>query len=50
MKKQFPSYIDETAELFDTIGISAGVRGCQAILNPEDLRAFLSAEFADLTG
>ena len=28
MKKQFPSYIDETAELFDTIGVSAGVRGC----------------------
>jgi Cys-tRNA(Pro)/Cys-tRNA(Cys) deacylase len=49
MKKQFPVYIDETAELFDTIGVSAGVRGCQVILNPGDLREFLAAQFADLT-
>jgi Cys-tRNA(Pro)/Cys-tRNA(Cys) deacylase len=49
MKKQFPACIDETAELFDTIGVSAGVRGCQVILKPEDLRAFISAKFADLT-
>jgi Cys-tRNA(Pro)/Cys-tRNA(Cys) deacylase len=27
MKKQFPAYIDETAELFEAIGVSAGVRG-----------------------
>ena len=49
MKKQFPCYIDETAELFDTIGVSAGVRGCQVILKPEDLRGFIAAQFADLT-
>jgi Cys-tRNA(Pro)/Cys-tRNA(Cys) deacylase len=49
MKKQFPVYIDETAELFDTIGVSAGVRGCQVILKPGDLREFLAAQFADLT-
>ena len=49
MRKQFPSYIDETAELFDTIGVSAGVRGCQVVLKPEDLREFIAAQFADLT-
>lgn len=27
MKKTFPTYIDETAQLFDTIAVSAGVRG-----------------------
>jgi Cys-tRNA(Pro)/Cys-tRNA(Cys) deacylase len=50
MKKQFPVYIDETAELFDAIGVSAGVRGCQVFLKPEDLRGFIAAEFVDLTG
>ncbi|GHV74458.1 Cys-tRNA(Pro)/Cys-tRNA(Cys) deacylase [Spirochaetia bacterium] len=49
MKKEFPTYIDETAELFDTIGVSAGVRGCQVILAPGDLLAFISAKTADLT-
>jgi Cys-tRNA(Pro)/Cys-tRNA(Cys) deacylase len=48
MKKQFPTYIDETAELFDTISISAGARGCQVILNPQDLRCYVSGFFADL--
>jgi Cys-tRNA(Pro)/Cys-tRNA(Cys) deacylase len=50
MKRPFPVYIDETAELFDAIGVSAGVRGCQVFLNPGVLREFISAEFADLTG
>jgi Cys-tRNA(Pro)/Cys-tRNA(Cys) deacylase len=50
MKKQFPAYIDETAELFDTIGVSAGVRGCQVFLDPEDLRGFIAAAFVGLTG
>jgi Cys-tRNA(Pro)/Cys-tRNA(Cys) deacylase len=35
-KKDFPVYLDETAILFDTISISAGVRGTQILLNPED--------------
>jgi Cys-tRNA(Pro)/Cys-tRNA(Cys) deacylase len=48
MKKQFPTCIDETAELFDTISVSAGVRGCQVILNPLDLLRYVSGTFADL--
>lgn len=37
MKKKFPTYIDETAVLFDEIAVSAGARGMQVILNPEAL-------------
>lgn len=48
MKKKFPTFIDETAVLFDEIAVSAGVRGAQIILNPEDLCAYTEAEFADL--
>ncbi|MCL2129980.1 MAG: Cys-tRNA(Pro) deacylase [Treponema sp.] len=49
MKKQFPSFIDETAMLFDTISVSAGERGVVALLSPLDLARFISARFADLT-
>lgn len=35
-KKDYPVYLDETAILFDKISVSAGVRGTQVILNPED--------------
>lgn len=49
MKKKFPTYIEETAVLFDEIAVSAGMRGVQIILNPEDLRQYVGAEFASLT-
>jgi len=39
MKKAFPTYLEETAQLFDTILISAGLRGLQVELNPRDLLA-----------
>jgi Cys-tRNA(Pro)/Cys-tRNA(Cys) deacylase len=35
-KKDYPVFIDETAVLFDAISVSAGVRGTQIVLNPED--------------
>jgi Cys-tRNA(Pro)/Cys-tRNA(Cys) deacylase len=39
-KRDFPVYVDETIELFDTISISAGVRGLQILIAPTDyLRA-----------
>ena len=39
-KKTYPVYVDETAILFDLISVSAGVRGTQILLRPEDyLRA-----------
>ncbi|MDD6187949.1 MAG: Cys-tRNA(Pro) deacylase [Clostridiales bacterium] len=49
MKKRFPTFIDETAVLFDEIAVSAGMRGEQVILAPDALGGYVSAEFVDLT-
>jgi Cys-tRNA(Pro)/Cys-tRNA(Cys) deacylase len=39
-KKDYPVYLDETAELCDIISVSAGIRGTQILLAPQDyLRA-----------
>lgn len=35
-KRDYPVYIDETAELFDVISVSAGMRGLQILLAPAD--------------
>jgi Cys-tRNA(Pro)/Cys-tRNA(Cys) deacylase len=48
MKKKFPAYIDETAELFDLIYVSAGIRGMQMKLSPADLVKVTEAKYADL--
>ena len=37
MKKKFPTYIEETAVLFDKIAVSAGMRGVQVMVNPGEL-------------
>lgn len=49
MKKKFPTYVDETALLFEEIAVSAGVRGMQVILGPKALGDFVNAEFCDIT-
>lgn len=49
MKKQFPTFIDETAQLFDTIMVSGGKLGYQVEINPVDLRESINAEFINLT-
>ena len=43
MKKKYPTYIDETSILFDEIAVSAGQRGLQIILSPDDLARFVDA-------
>ncbi len=48
MKKSYPTYFDETVILFEEITISAGVRGCQLLLNAERLMEFLKAPCYDL--
>ena len=53
-KKAYPVYVDETVILFDKISVSAGARGTQLILSPDDyLRAARALEIpvatADLT-
>jgi Cys-tRNA(Pro)/Cys-tRNA(Cys) deacylase len=43
-RKDYPVWVDETAELFSVISVSAGVRGTQLVLAPEDyLRALKTA-------
>ena len=50
MKKPFVTRIDESAQLFDSIYISAGRIGCQICLAPDDLLTVAcKAEYADLT-
>ena len=48
MKKTYPIYIHETCLLFDQIFISAGQRGLQLILNPEDLIRMTEAVICDV--
>ena len=48
MKKPFPTYMDETAQLYEEVAVSAGARGCQIILSPEDLAEYCAIEFTDL--
>ncbi len=49
MKKQYPTWIDETAQLFEHIHISAGAHGAQILINPAYLSDVVEAIFADLT-
>ena len=49
MKKAFPTFIDETAQLFDTICVSAGKIGAQVELAPDDLLRLTEAQYAQLT-
>ena len=49
MRKAYPTFIDETAILFEEIAVSAGERGHQMILPPEPLAEHLRAELPDLT-
>ena len=49
MKKKYPTYFDETAELYDTIAISAGERGHQMEVEPMALAELVEAQLVDLT-
>jgi len=50
MKKQFPTFIEEAAQLETHISVSAGKRGLQMILNPMDLAKIAQAHWSDLIG
>ncbi len=49
MKKVFPTFVDETAELFDTILISGGKRGLQIEIAPADLEKAIALTFLDIS-
>ncbi len=48
MKKPYPIFIDESCLLFNPIYISAGQRGLQLKINPEDLNTVVGAVVGDL--
>lgn len=49
MKKRYPTYIDETCQLFETIAVSAGERGHQMIIPYEAIQALTDATLADIS-
>jgi Cys-tRNA(Pro)/Cys-tRNA(Cys) deacylase len=47
-KKPFPIFIDETVELWPSVGISGGMRGLEILLAPSDLLRVTGATLADI--
>lgn len=48
-KKEFPVYLDETAWLYDVFSVSAGVRGTQILMSPEDYMRVTKATIAAIS-
>lgn len=48
MKRLFPTYLDQIAESYEQIIVSAGRRGLQMELAPQDICALTSGQFADI--
>lgn len=48
MKKKYPTYIDEVAQLYEEIAVSAGERGHQVVLPPEDLIQLINANICNI--
>lgn len=49
MKKKFPTFINQTAENFEKITVSAGIKGCQLLVNVAELVNFTQAKLCELT-
>ncbi|OHD82924.1 MAG: aminoacyl-tRNA deacylase [Spirochaetes bacterium RIFOXYC1_FULL_54_7] len=47
-KKRMPVYVDETAQLWEELSVSAGHRGLQMLLAPDELLRASDGEYADL--
>ena len=43
-RKPYPLFLDETADIWDIISVSAGIRGCQMLLAPDDLARATEAQ------
>ncbi len=48
-KKDYPVYVDEIAQLFDVISVSAGMRGLQILLNPADYLRAVNGVYAEIS-
>lgn len=47
-KKDYPVFVDETILLFDKISVSAGMRGMQVLLHPDDYIRITNASTAPI--
>lgn len=48
MKKKYPTFIEETCQLFELVAVSAGERGHQMLLSPLDLAEITDAQLVDI--
>lgn len=48
MKKLYPTYIDETCQLFEQIAVSAGERGHQMLLSQNAIVSITNAQIVDI--
>ena len=48
-KKDYPVYVEEIAQLFDVISVSAGMRGLQILLRPEDYIRAVNGVYAAIS-
>ncbi len=49
MKKKFPTYFDDSAASLERLTVSAGVRGIQLFISPEDIIRFTGARLVSVT-
>jgi Cys-tRNA(Pro)/Cys-tRNA(Cys) deacylase len=47
-KREYPVWVDEFAQLYDVISVSAGLRGEQILLAPNDYLRAVSGQFAPI--
>jgi Cys-tRNA(Pro)/Cys-tRNA(Cys) deacylase len=48
-KKEYPVYLDESAVLWDVISVSAGVRGTQILVRPDDYQRATKAQLGPIS-
>ena len=48
MKKKYPTFFDETAVLYDIIALSAGARGHQMLVPPDDIVRLTNSTYSDI--
>ena len=47
-KREYPVWVDEFAQLYDVISVSAGLRGEQILLAPDDYARAVNGQFAPI--
>ncbi len=48
MKKAYPTYVESSVLNHERITVSAGIKGCQLLVNARELISFLKAETVDI--